>query len=383
MKSNIEYIDDESSFQEALSKLELAKKLYIDLEFDKNHFRYGFNLCLMQVFDGEVCYLIDPLGNLKIESIFPVLENPEIEKVCFAFGEDIRLLHHIGCKPKNVLDLAVVRTLLNKPTLSLSNSLVEALGLEAQSSQQKSNWFARPLTAEQIQYAAEDVLDLPKLRGVLMNELEKMGRTEWMEQEQEYFESEDWTVGAEPEIVPFKDRKQLTMREWIRYSSIMEYRDYLSSKLNRPSYKVIDKNIFLDIAKNPNKIENWKNLKGVHPKLRNDKVQTKLDALLKESEVIIKEEKISKEQSSRPSFTTEQKMRNAQIRQEIEHAKNTIFLPIKELLKKEYGEHIANYLLSNRKIVGIVSGNISLLDYQKQLLNHYKSQLNISNAKYF
>jgi ribonuclease D len=383
MDSNIKYIDDQSSFQEALSKLELVKKLYIDLEFDKNHFRYGFNLCLMQVFDGEVCYLIDPLGNIKIESIFPILENPEIEKVCFAFGEDIRLLHHIGCRPKKVLDLAVVRTLLNKPTLSLSNSLVEALGLEAQSSQQKSNWFARPLSAEQIQYAAEDVLDLPKLRDVLMDELEKIGRTEWMEQEQKLFESEDWTVGAEPEIVPFKDRKQLTMHEWIRYSLIMEYRDYLSSNLNRPSYKVIDKNSFLDIAKNPEKIHNWKNLKGVHPKLRNDKVQTKLTELLEEAEITIKKDKVKEDQSSRPTITSEQKMRNDQLRKETEHAKNTIFLPIKELLKKDYGEHFSNYLLSNRKIVGIVSGNINLLEYQKKLLNHYKANLNISNSKYF
>ena len=383
MDSRIAYIDDELSFKEALSKLELSDKLYVDLEFDKNHYRYGFNLCLMQVYDGKTCYLIDPLGSLKIDSIFPILENPEIEKVCFAFGEDIRLLHHIGCQPKNVLDLAVVRTLLNKPTLSLSNSLVEELGLEAQSSQQKSNWFARPLTAEQIQYAAEDVFDLPKLRDVLMAELEKMGRTEWMEQEQQQFESEDWTIGAEPEIVPFKDRKQLTMREWIRYSILMEYRDYLSSKLNRPSYKVIDKNIFIDLAKNPEKVNRWITIKRVHPKIRNEKVETKLKYLLAEAEKTIQEENIKKDQSSRPPITSEQKMRNAQVRKEIEHAKNNVFLPIKELLKKEYGEHFSNYLLSNRRIVGIISGNIKLLDYQKRLLNQYKSALNISDSKYF
>lgn len=383
MDSRIVYIDDELSFKEALSKLKLSGKLYIDLEFDKNHYRYGFNLCLMQVYDGKTCYLIDPLGSLKIDSIFPILENPEIEKVCFAFGEDIRLLHHIGCQPKNVLDLAVVRTLLNKPTLSLSNSLVEELGLDAQSSQQKSNWFARPLTAEQIQYAAEDVFDLPKLRDVLMAELEKMGRTEWMEQEQQQFESEDWTIGAEPEIVPFKDRKQLTMREWIRYSLLMEYRDYLSSKLNRPSYKVIDKNIFIDLAKNPEKVNRWTTIKRIHPKIRNEKVETKLKSLLSEAEKTIQEDNIKKDQSSRPPITSEQKMRNAQVRKEIEHAKNNVFLPIKELLKKEYGEHFSNYLLSNRRVVGIVSGNIKLLDYQKQLLNQYKNALNLSDSKYF
>jgi ribonuclease D len=383
MESKIEYIDDQNSFKEAISKLALSDKLYIDLEFDKNHYRYGFNLCLMQVFDGNTCYLIDPLGNLNIESIFPILENPKTEKVCFAFGEDIRLLHHIGCQPKNVLDLAVVRTLLNKPTLSLSNSLVEELGLEAQSSQQKSNWFARPLSAEQIQYAAEDVLDLPKLRIVLMDELEKMGRTVWMEQEQTQFESQDWTVGAEPEIVPFKDRKQLTMREWIRYSLLMEYRDYLSSKLNRPSYKVIDKNIFIDISKDPDKVDNWESITRVHPKIRNIKVKDKLVELLEEASKEIKENKIKEGASSKPKMSEEDRIRNGQLRKEVSYAKDNIFLPIKDRMKKDYGENFTNYLLSNRKVVGIVMGSIHLLDYQKGLLNQYSEGVDVLKSKYF
>lgn len=383
MKADIQYIDDQLVFDAAISKLELADKLYIDLEFDKNHFRYGFNLCLMQVFDGETCYLIDPLGNLKIEGIFPTLENPEIEKVCFAFGEDIRLLHHIGCKPKNILDLAVVRTLLNKSTLSLSNSLVEELGLDVQSSQQKSNWFSRPLTAEQIQYAAEDVIDLPELRDVLMTELEKMGRSEWMKQEQAHFESQDWTIGAAPEIVPLKDRKQLTMREWIRYSLIMEYRDQLSSSLNRPSYKVIDKNIFIDIAKDPSKVHKWESIKRVHPKIRNTKVKNKLLELLDKANQEIKENKIKEGASSKPRMSDEDRMRHGQLRKEVSYAKDNIFLPIKERMKNDYGEHFTNYLLSNRRIVGIVMGNIALLDYQKRLLNQYSEGIDVSKSKYF
>jgi len=383
MNTTIQYIDDQLSFEKALMKLELSEKLYIDLEFDKNHFRYGFNLCLMQVFDGETCYLIDPLGNLKIELIFPILENSDIEKVCFAFGEDIRLLHHLGCRPKNVLDLAVVRILLNKPTLSLSNTLVEELGLEAQSSQQKSNWFTRPLTADQIQYAAEDVIDLPELRDVLMEELEKMGRVEWLEQEQEHFESEDWTIGAEPEIVPLKDRKQLTMREWIRYSLLMEYRDYLSKSLSRPSYKVIDKNLFIDIAKDPKKVQNWESIKRVHPKIRNTKVKNKLIELLEEAEREIEENKIKEGASSKPRMSEEEIIRSGQLRKEVSYAKDNIFTPLKERMKKDYGEHFTNYLLSNRRVVGIVTGKIQLLDYQKVLLNQYSEGLDTSKSKYF
>ncbi|MEX1192469.1 MAG: ribonuclease D [Brumimicrobium sp.] len=377
MNFSIAYIDDEHAFDSAINILGKCEAIYIDLEFDKNHFRYGFNLCLMQIFDGETCFLIDPLGNISIEKIFPVLESSEIEKVCFAFGEDMRLLHHIGCFPKNVLDLAVVRSLLGKPTLSMSNTLVEELGLEAQKSQQKSNWFSRPLKAEQIQYAAEDVVDLPKLREVLMTELSKMNREVWIQQEMTQFEKEDWSKEGGAEAVPLKDRKLLTMRQWIRYSLIMEYRDYLSSKLNRPSYKVIEKSIFLDLAKSPENIEKWTEMKRVHPKIRNEKVKQKLIELLKEAEEIIKSDKIKEDESSRLKISREEKIIHSQLRKKIDYEKDNIFQPIKEKMKEDYGESFTNFLLSNRRIVGIVSGNIELLPYQKKLLEHYSKMLQV------
>ena len=62
MESNIQYIDHQESFEKTIAVLASKKTIFIDLEFDKNHFRYGFNLCLMQIFDGENIYLIDPLS---------------------------------------------------------------------------------------------------------------------------------------------------------------------------------------------------------------------------------------------------------------------------------------------------------------------------------
>ncbi|MDX1651021.1 MAG: ribonuclease D [Brumimicrobium sp.] len=371
------YIDDTRTLKEAIDILSGKSEVFIDLEFDKNHFRYGFNLCLMQIFDGEKCYLIDPLGNVEIERIFPILESPTIEKVCFAFGEDMRLLHHLGCKPVNILDLATVRSLLNRSTLSLSNSLVEELGKKPQISQQKSNWFERPLSADQIAYAVEDVIYLPELKQVLLDDISSLNRTEWVEQEKDLLSRGDWSEAVAGEIVPQKDRKLMTMREWIRYTFLMEFRDQAAQKFNRPAFKVIDKNVMLELAKNPHHAKEWNGLKGIHRNLRNDTIRERIEDLLRQAERSINEQGISAEQSSRPFLDKGSKLRLAQMKKRISFEKDAIFLPIKSEISKDLGEHLANFLLSNRRITGIIEGKIELLPYQKSLLNQYTELLKL------
>lgn len=361
------YIADNDSLLKVVDGLKSKQAIAIDLEFDKNHYRYGFNLCLMQVFDGETCFLIDPLADLDIEAVFPILENEDMDKLCFAFNEDMRLLTHLGAEVKGVRDLAVARILTGKQSLSLSNTLVEELNLDAQVSQQKSNWFQRPLSEEQKHYAALDVVDLFELNKKLEQQLADKGRQEWYEQEMRQFENANWV--AEPfEVVPEKDRRDLTMQQWLRYEKLMEFRDELSRKLNRPGFKVIDKHIMKDIAKSPKLVEKWTNFKRVHPKYRNEQLQNKLETLLNEVQNEIHRRDIRIDQSARKKLSHEERLMRNQRRNRLNQLKDTFFKPIKESLIEEVGEHLSNYILSNRKIQDIVFEKATLLPYQRKLI---------------
>ena len=367
MEHPVYYITDNDSLQKVVEGLKGKQAIAIDLEFDKNHYRYGFNLCLMQLFDGENCFLIDPLADLNIETIFPILENEDIQKLCFAFNEDMRLLTHLGAVVKGVRDLAVARILTGKQSLSLSNTLVEELNLEAQVSQQKSNWFQRPLTEEQKHYAALDVVDLFELNKKLEKQLEEKGRLEWYEQEMHQFENANWV--ADPfEVVPEKDRRDLTMQQWLRYEKLMQLRDEFSRKLNRPGFKVIDKNIMKDIAKSPKMVEEWSKLKRVHPKYRNDKVKNQLVIILKEVENEILRKGIKNDHSARKTLTREEKLIKNQRRNRLNQLKDTFFKPVKASLIEEIGENLSNYILSNRRIQDIVFQNTVLLPYQRKMI---------------
>jgi ribonuclease D len=382
MEPNIQYIDNQESFLNAVAVLSNKKEIFIDLEFDKNHFRYGFNLCLMQIFDGETCFLIDPLSDLTIEKIFPVLEDENIQIVCFAFSEDLRLFYHLGARPNNILDLAIATRLLDYDTLSLNNTLSIILEDEiyatGKSSQQKSNWFQRPLTDQQKLYAAEDVLYLPALNEKLKHRIEEVQKTDWLQQEMNAFESYDWSSGAVAEYLTKKDQKQLSLREWIRFQKIMEYREKIAASLNRPTYKVLDKNIVFDLAKSPGKVKQWTSLKGVHPKFRTEQIQAKITVLLDAAEQEISEHKITMGQSSIPLLSREEGQEMSQRRKHQQYFKESFFLPIKEVVKTGYGENFSNYFLSNRKITDFINKDQLLLSYQKEIITNAAKQLNLS-----
>lgn len=162
-------ITDMTELEECLEHLSQQKEVYLDLEFDKNHFTYGFNLCLMQIASKEECFLIDPIGSLDMGPMFRLLEDLKIRKYTYAFGEDLRLLHHLGCMIKNVGDLATARTLLNEEHVSLNSLIEDITGKSLPKSQQKSNWSKRPLTEEQLKYAAVDVVYLPQITATILD----------------------------------------------------------------------------------------------------------------------------------------------------------------------------------------------------------------------
>ena len=60
----------------------------------------------------------------------------------------------------------------------LKDICAELLGVTLSKVQQSSDWAAETLTAEQLEYAASDVLYLHRLRDALAGRLAREGRTE-------------------------------------------------------------------------------------------------------------------------------------------------------------------------------------------------------------
>jgi ribonuclease D len=104
--------------------------------------------------------------------------------VTHAGGQDLEIMDRAcGAQPTRVFDTQIAAGFLGYRSASLATLVTEFLGRRMDKSPQLSDWFARPLSAEQVAYAEADVAHLLELRAVLETRLAGLGRLEWAHEE--------------------------------------------------------------------------------------------------------------------------------------------------------------------------------------------------------
>lgn len=380
----IHTITEHDELKKLASSLEKKTEFAIDLEFDRNRYRYGFDMCLLQIYDGESCYLVDPLsGNLDIKAIFPPIESNQIQKVVFAFGEDLRLFHSLGCFPKNLYDLDAATSLLNFEPASLTNLIKEVLNVEVNSSSQQSNWYKRPLTENQKQYAADDVLYLLDFKRELEKKAKEKGLLEWIEQENAVFNHLDYSNEDHNNLIKDKDKNNMTVFEWHVYQELMKFFDSVAQKYNKPVYQLVNKKLVESIAQNPQKANSWENTKGIFGQLKNEKFKTELKNVLNQSIEEAERKNLSKSRKASDTMTREEYREMRRRQSQINTLKDQLFKPIQNKIAEELGAHAKSFILPNRLAKEIVSGEAELVpDYKVELLRRYANELDLDLSDY-
>ncbi|MDR9415266.1 MAG: hypothetical protein RI564_03205 [Gracilimonas sp.] len=380
----IHYLTDNSSLVELSSTLHNISEFSIDLEFDRNRYRYGFNLCLMQIYDGNDCYLIDPLlKNLDINLIFPPIENNEILKVVFAFGEDLRLLHSLGCFPKNLYDLDVATSLLNYKPTSLTNLIEEVLSIEVNSSSQDSNWYKRPLTEDQKHYAADDVLYLLDFKKALEVEAKKHGLSDWIKQENETFNHLDYSDEDHNNLIKQKDMKDMSKFEWHIYKKMMRFFDEVARSYNKPVYHLVSKKVLTAIAQDPDRVDQWNSERGIFGKLKNDSFQKKLSNVVREAISEAERTGLSSTQKASQTMSSDEYREMRQQQSRISALKTKLMQPIQDKIAEDFGSHAKSFILPNRLAKEIIAGEAELVpDYKVNLLRRYANEMDLDLSRY-
>jgi len=189
-------VDTPRKLQRAVSDFEQAEILSIDTEYDS--FRYfREKLCLIQIHSNHTTYIFDPLDNLNLSFLGKYFDNQQVVKVLHAADNDIRLLKRdYKFNFRNIFDTHRAALLLGFKQLSLEKMIKEFADVELKKNKkiQRSPWDNRPLTEEQLQYAAQDVIYLPilykkqymelsagDLTESAMNDFKKIAGTKWKE----------------------------------------------------------------------------------------------------------------------------------------------------------------------------------------------------------
>lgn len=356
--SPVYLIDQPESLQQCLQELGRWDALSFDIEFDNNSYGYGVTLCVVQVATPRACYVIDGLAGLQLGGLYALFEAESLQKIVHAPGEDLRLLHSLGCYPKNLFDTEVVARLLNYEQTSLTVLLRDKLGFGMDKKQQRSNWLRRPLTEAQVQYAADDVIWLHPLKDVLEKEAAERGLTAFVREEQELLSTTIYPAATKTDFLKPADQHNLSPREQYILNELLRYRDEMARSINRPAYQVMSEELVRGLAAGTLQPESILQSPGVHPRFKSNRFATQLQKQLAQAQKEAVAQTLSSEKQGRPKWSPDQQafIRNA------ENDREKLFVPIKQALEEQFGAHAATLLFSNKVVNSLLKGTIALQD---------------------
>ena len=177
-------VHSEADLAQALDAIEAASTLAVDTEFMRVDTYYP-RFCLLQIATPDAVYCIDPLAPLDLHGFGARLASTRQPKIMHAARQDLEVLAAIGAgAPQPLVDTQLAAALLGlSDQISYAAIVEQYCGVVIDKTQTRTDWAQRPLTAEQLRYAALDVAYLLPVWTALEAELAAQGKLEWLQEE--------------------------------------------------------------------------------------------------------------------------------------------------------------------------------------------------------
>jgi ribonuclease D len=261
-------IRTQAELEALIGRLRRHDQLAVDCEFHSEG-TYHPRLCLVQLHGGEEAAAIDPF-EVDLRPLGALLADAEVQKVLHAAETDLQLLARAtGATIRNVFDTQVAAGFVGREAAPSYALLVErTTGVVLSKTLQYTDWRARPLSAEQVDYALNDVRHLPAVAAALHKELARRGRADWAACEQ----GERVAKALAPrdrarlwlKLGPFKD---LSSRQLAILREVAAWRDGRAEELDWPVQRVAPDRALRQLAfeppRTPRDLEGSRGLQGV------------------------------------------------------------------------------------------------------------------------
>ena len=266
-----------ASAQEVARVAALARergRFGIDTEF-MSEGRYRALLCLVQIAvddpdaeDGTQIILLDSLDAVDATPLAELLPEPGIEIVLHAGRQDVAILRRVwNTEVNNIFDTQLAAGFAGgSAQAGYGNLLGAILGRRVGKTASYTRWDSRPLTAEQLSYAAEDVAHLLELTDELQRRLRETGRLDWAREECRRLESATDERDPEtawerlPRIGQLDPRARAVARE------LAAWRERTASREDRPVGSVLADPTLVELAnRQPATLRGLEQIRGIHP----------------------------------------------------------------------------------------------------------------------
>ncbi len=268
------FVNDFSSFNSMMNFLEKAEVIAFDTEFFREVTFYPKIGLLQLAANGEI-FLVDPFGDFHFHELIKFMVMTDATVICHACAEDLEIVAEIARRenyhrllPKKIFDTQVAAAFLGeKKLLGLSFLTEKFLGVKLAKTETRTDWLKRPLTPEQMEYAAYDVAYLEKLRHYFLikfRDLPDNHRWFLMEME-ELSASEDETVAPEELYLSIPKTGRFKASELRILQAITMLREKICRETDTPPSFFIRNNVLVDLIQTSKILDARTYLKnGVH-----------------------------------------------------------------------------------------------------------------------
>jgi ribonuclease D len=267
--ADYELIETRADLDALAHDLMSEKVIAVDTEAD-SFYHYFDKTCLVQIGTRRQIFLIDPLalgGPAELSPLAPVFASPEIRKIFHAAEYDIFVLKRdCSFEFANLFDTMISAQLLGYPSVGLSRIAARHFDVNLPKDEQRSDWSRRPLTQQQMSYAAADVLYLLPLAERLWRELREAKRQRWAIEEFEALCRRRWPDREFDELgyLRIKGARKLDPKALAVLRELYLVRDRRAREMDRPPFKVLGNRTLVEIAeRRPKKISELAEIKGI------------------------------------------------------------------------------------------------------------------------
>ena len=243
-------ITETNELIEACERFARDSFLAIDTEFMRERTYYP-QLCLIQIAGKSEAVTVDALANeISLDPILNLMANNEIIKVFHACRQDMEIFFNLNRRiPFPVFDTQIGAMVCGYgESVSYDKLVRQITGIQIDKSSRFTDWSHRPLSKQQLNYALSDVTHLRTVYESLLNQLEKNGRINWLNEEfQSVLSPKTYDIPLDQiwkrlKIKNGKPRFLILVRE------LCAFREKEAQNRNTPRNRVIRDDVLLDIA---------------------------------------------------------------------------------------------------------------------------------------
>ena len=244
-------IDTQSALATFCAQLRGQPWLALDTEFVRERTYYP-KLCLIQVATVQELACIDPLAVDNLGPLYALLDDSMICKVLHAGRQDLEIFfHQRGQVPQPLFDTQIAAAMLGQGEQIGYAALVEALiDVRLPKSQTRTDWQQRPLSAQQLAYAVDDVYYLGQVYQQQCLKLQDLQRLDWVLEDSQAL-ADPALYRLQPEVAwhHVKGRRKLRGVSLAVLKALAGWREQAAAAADVPKRWLIGDSLLLELAR--------------------------------------------------------------------------------------------------------------------------------------